>query len=460
MNNKEYEKISEELNGEFQSNRGRGYCYIQPPLNPYILVYNTVSKLINKRNDIKILIVVLNYDERLKLGNVFKDNFSKNIRVLSLNYISTVKQEYDCFISVGLNYQSETITNLANKCKFALVIFTKNTMNTDFIHKIETSVPSLTINTIRETAQKLIKNNIYSPVEEYRYGVYINDTDRELYNKYDEYVKNSMTIFGDLSGVDNCLKGNHMLGMSAIDCCYQIARNNGWNPNLDNSIEYNRQLDSMFNPIAIKERATTIFNIINLRKKLITDNDAKLETIKNIIEENSNKRILIVSPRGEFCNKLSKYLTENNITNLGYHNELEDSYLSDENGDVVRYKAGEHKGEPKLFKSAALSTNNLKGFNAGYCNVLIMKGSSDNSIETSADIIIYTSPILDNIFQFKSRFDKIKLPIPLIMYKVYCIDTNEERIMLKEKENSLIKVYMKNIAENLMLDEISGDIIL
>ena len=63
-------------------------------------------------------------------------------------------------------------------------------MNTDFIHKIETSVPSLTINTIRETAQKLIKNNIYSPVEEYRYGVYINDTDRELYNKYDEYVKN------------------------------------------------------------------------------------------------------------------------------------------------------------------------------------------------------------------------------------------------------------------------------
>ena len=89
-----------------------------------------------------------------------------------------------------------------------------------------------------------------------------------------------------------------------------------------------------------------------------------------------------------------------------------------------------------------------------------MKGSSDNSIETSADIIIYTSPILDNIFQFKSRFDKIKLPIPLIMYKVYCIDTNEERIMLKEKENSLIKVYMKNIAENLMLDEISGDIIL
>lgn len=462
MNNKEYEKIIDELNGAFQRNKGRGYCYIQPPLNPYILVYDVVSKLINRRNDIKILIVLPNYDERVKLGNVIKDYFSKNVRIISLNYVSTVKQGYDCFISVGLNYQLQTITSFTNICKFSLVIFTKNIMDNDFINKIETSIPNLNLNTIRETAKNIVRNNIYTPVEEYRCGVYISEDDKKLYEKYDEYVKNSMTIFGSIDMIDCCIKGDHTRGMSAMDCCYMIAKNNGWNTNLDNSIEYNRQLDSMFNPIAIKERATTIFNIINLRKKLLTDNDAKLEKIYELIcdERNRDKRIIIVSLRGEFCNKLSKYLDKNGIPNLGYHNELEDSYLTDENGDIIRYKSGENKGQPKLFKSAALSTNNLKGFNAGYCNILLIKGTSDNSIETSADIIIYTSPILDNIFQFKARFDKIKLPIPLIMYKIYCIDTNEEKVMLREKENSLIKVYMKNIAENLTIDEISGDIIL
>lgn len=458
MNNA-YLKISEELNGAFQRNKGRGYCYIEPPLNPYILVEEIIAKLVEKRPNIKILLFVVDWENLVKT-NSFKDKYKDNLRVVTFKYKDTIKQSFDCVISVGLNKHIGTLTMYGEKCKFALFIFTKNELDNTFINKIKKVVPCIDLSERRNTQQNIIRNSIYSPVEEYRCCAYLNNDDREQYDKYDNYVKDSMRLFNDFTVIDRCRVGDPIRQMSAMDCCIEVAKFNGWDSHLDMSVEYNKQLDAIFNPIAIRERVNTIFNITHLRKKLLTDNDAKLEIIKNIIDDNPNKRIIIVCERGEFCNRVSKYLFDNNINNVGYHNDLEDAYLTDEYGEVVCYKSGEHKGEPKIFKSSALSTNNLKLFNANYCNILIIKGTSDNSIETKADILIYTTPFLNNIFEFKNRFDKIKLPTPLTMYKIYCENTSEEKTMMKERENSLIAIHNENFTKNMKIDEISGDIIL
>ena len=73
---------------------------------------------------------------------------------------------------------------------------------------------------------------------------------------------------------------------------------------MDKSLEYNQQIDELFNPIALREKVNTIFNITHNRKKLLTDNDDKLPEIKSIIDKYQNKKILIVSARGEFCNRI------------------------------------------------------------------------------------------------------------------------------------------------------------
>lgn len=463
MQSEEYNKIINQLQEGFLKYKGKGYCYLYKPIEVSKIIVHLIKKMIDKRNDIKILIALEDYSQKEEIKEAFSifDEESvfyyNHLKFISHSYLKLVKDEQFCFISIGINDDEEMLIKNVNNSKFSLLIFTKTILGKDFINKIEsvTNFINLDIN-----AQKIIHRKIYSLVEEYRYGVTLNDEDKTLYKKYDDYIRDSISIFGDLQVIDYCRRGNPYTNASALDCCYTLARQNGWDSNLDMSIEYNKQLDAIFNPIAIKERVNTIFNITSLRKKLVTDNNAKLETIKNIVLNNPNKKIIIVCVRGEFANTVVSYLNENNISALGYHNELEDSYLKDNNGELICYKSGENKGKPKIFKWSALSNNNLQFYNANLVNVLCIKGSSSNELECNVDIIIYTSPLLDDIFSFKTRFNNINFKTPTIVHKLYCIDTNEEKQMYKEKENSLIKIHNEDLTQNLKIDEFSGDIIL
>ena len=466
MNNIEYKNIIEDLEKGFINTKGKGYCFLYKPVNISIVLMDLIIKMVNKNENITILIGTEEYSFKEELLNTFKEaiedyderqRYIKNIKFLSSSYLKINKTLYGCFISVGINDNIDELIRNAKLSKFSLFIFNTTILNSSTVNKIEEVVKLININI---DTVKLLHNKIYSPVEEYRYGVPLNDEDSELNKKYDNYIRDSLSIFGDLDTIQKCRIGDAANHMSSMDCCYEVARRNGWSPTMDNTIEYNKQVDAMFNPISLKERIASIFNITNLRKKLVTDNNNKLETIKNIIIDNPNKKILIVCLRGEFANSVSKYLTENNISNVGYHNDLEDSYLTDQNGEIICYKSGENKGKPKVFKSAALSKNNLLYYNANMVNVLIIKGSTEPDIETTADIIIYTTPLLDNIFAFKRRFSLINIKTPTIVHKIYCIDTIEEKTMLKEKQNSLINIHNENFMKNLQIDEISGDIIL
>ena len=53
----------------------------------------------------------------------------------------------------------------------------------------------------------------------------------------------------------------------------------------------------------------------------------------------------------------------------------------------------------------------------------------------------------------------LNLAIILLKYRVYCNSTIEEEKLLKEKMNNIIMV-INDTENNLMIDEISGDIIL
>ena len=246
--------------------------------------------------------------------------------------------------------------------------------------------------------------------------------------------------------IQKCRIGNPELGMSAMDCCYEIAKRNGWDYNIDKTLDYNQQLDEIFNPIALRDRINNIFVITANRKKLITDNKCKLEIIRNIVEENINKKILIISARGEFAYTIQKYLEENNIKTVGgYHDELPDSYMQDINGQIITYKSGEHKGEPQVFKSQALSTNYESLYKQNYINILSIKAASSNKL-------------IDTFFNIKTRFNDINFANPNIVHRIYISDTTEEKSLLNEKPNHLINIHEENFAENIEIDAISGDV--
>ena len=462
----EYIKIIQQLKDGFQKNKGKGYCYIYETINPIPAIVDIVISIKNKDPKREILICLEEYKYKSEyrqyiLDNKFDENlYYRQIQFLSHSYALTNTKRRDVFISLGINDDENMLINAINMHKFSLLIFTKSIMNNKFINKIDEHISQIPIKLDNE---KLLYKKIYSPVKEYRHYVLLNEDDRELYNKYDTYIKDSLSIFGSLEQIEKCRIGNFETHSSAIDECYKVAYNNGWNSELDMSLEYNQQLDELFNPNAIKERVNTIFNITNNRKKLVSDNDAKLEVIKQIIDKNPNKKILIISLRGEFCNRITKYLNEEcdkNYMTLGYHNELEDSYLTGKDGKIVVWKSGKLKGEPRLFKAKFLSTNNEAAFNQGYSNILCIKASSENELKINVDIVILTTTLIDDIFKIKRRFDNIEFKEPTVIHRIYCKDTNEEKTILNEKQSPLIEVCESDIEKNLFYDENSGDIIL
>ena len=81
--------------------------------------------------------------------------------------------------------------------------------------------------------------------------------------------------------------------MSASEYCYNVAINNGWNPNLDTTIEYQRDIDDQYNPIVLHEKARNFFNVTALRKKIVTDAEDKLDKILELCRKHSDKRLLL-----------------------------------------------------------------------------------------------------------------------------------------------------------------------
>lgn len=461
MKNKD--KLINKIIDGFQHYKGKAstYCFSTNVIPE--LIYNIISLFTKKHKDASIFIVVDSYNTRrnidnyLKTYNIDKDN-DYNIKYLSFDYIKEqYYYPYTLIITIGVN-DYNIIHKLNIESKFTLSIFTKNIMDNNFIINVRNILPCI------ETADldmAIKSDNIYSPVEEHRYGVELSDVDKILYDKYTDYINTCISIFGDLSNIEKCKKGDDKLGISAIDFRNTIAHENGWREDLDTNVPFMKQIDDIYNPNILFERACTFYNIAKARRNLVCDNTAKLEVIKNICIDNKDKKILIISKRGEFAAKITKYLNENCGNICGdYHDCIDDNIALDDNDIPIVVKSGSKKGEIKIVGAQAQSSRNEKRFNNGIINVLSIKSASNTKLKIACDMVIFTSPLCDSIINVKKRFANISFDNILTKtYMLYCIGTLENNKLNDQKENAIISV-IDETENNMIYDENTGDIIL
>lgn len=462
MKNKD--KLINQVVDGFQRFKGKAsvYCFSKDVIPE--LLYHIITRLTQKYKDASIFIVVDCYDTRKNIIGYLKENNIRedtgyNIRCLSIDYVrEQYKYSYALTITVGVNDNFSILNKLYRESKFTLSILTKNIMDNNFINNVRNILPCI------DTADLDIAirhDNIYSPVEEHRYGVELSDDDRELYNKYTDYITTCISIFGDLSNIEKCKKGDDKLGISATDFRNTVAYENGWNENLDTNIPFMKQIDDIYNPNVLFERACTFYTIARQRRDLVCDNDAKFEVIKNICLDNKDKKILIISKRGEYAAKITKYLNENSDIKCGdYHDCIEDAIAVNDIGIPILVKSGVNKGKPRVIGAQAQSSFNERRFNAGVINVLSIKSASNVKLKIACDIVIFTSSLCDNIIEVKSRFtDVVFNGVPTKTFRVYCNSTIENDKLNKEKENTLFTI-INETENNVLYDENSGDIIL
>ena len=458
------DKVIKTIIDGFQVQKGKMsfYCFDQEFIPE--IIYNVIIPFHNKHPEQQIFIVVDCYNTRAAIMNYLKkkqeitSENGFNIKILSKDYINIrYHYNYKLIITVGVNDDFNIIKHLYDESKFTLCILTKNVMNNEFIYNVRNILPAIDID---NTAIDNAKARIYSPVEEHRVGVELSAKDKEAYDKFTDYINVSLSILGNLYNIERCKKGDDKLNISAAEFRTNLAKENGWNENLDTNVPFMKQIDDIYNPNIIYERACTFYSIAKNRRDLVSDNEAKFEAIKNICLEHKDKNILIVSKRAEYAAKITEYLQNNLIACGNYHDCLEDKIAVDEMGIPIVIKSGVNKGKPKIIGWQAQSSLNEKRFNAGVINVLSIKNASNPKLKIACDVVIFTSPLCDSIIDLKTRFaDVIFNGVPTLTYKVYCRGTVENDKMIKDKSNPIIKI-IDDTENSVSYDEISGDIVL
>lgn len=460
------ESLLKKIIDGFQTNKGKASLYCFTPEFVPEIIYNIIVPFHAKHIKEPVFICTDCYATRksildyLRSKQVDKEN-GYDIISLSADYIKyKYRYAYKLTIIVGVNEEYNIISHLHHSSNFTLCILTKNIMNHDFINSVRDILPEI------DTADAdiaLRRDSIYSPVEEHLLGVEISADDKERYDKYNDYITTSVSIFGELSNIEKCKKGDTTLGISAADFRDTIARENGWREDLDTNIPFMRQIDDVYNPNILYERACTFYNIAKERRNLVSDNDAKLAAILKLCEENKDKQILIVSKRGEFAAKVSEYINTNTNENIhcgDYHDCLNDIVAFDENGNPILIKSGANKGKLKMLGAQAQSSLNERRFNEKIINILSIKSSSNPKLKIACDMVIFTSPLCNNIIDIKSRFTNVIFNgIPTKVFVFYCMGTIEYDKLRTEQNNPIIKVI--NDTENFIeYDENSACIIL
>lgn len=447
---------------QFKLQKGRGSCYALAPIKPENIIITFINLHRQKRKDTTILIVVRDYNERVKIKELLeKYNLLTHVTILTRSYMRIdYNYEYYFTFIIGEN-QYAFLNHLKEQSKFTFAIFTEYNKNGIMNNHNNNILPLIKPNI---TFSDLSKDRLNYPVEETQLSVEFSDEDKEMYDKYAEYINTSMTIFGSFDNADKCRIGDTTLNISAGEFRYNLAKENGWSETLDTTIEFNRRIDEIYNPNSLYERAKILYGIIRERTNLITDNKEKLDVIVDIINKHKNKKIIIVSKRGEFANQIANYINENTEYLCGeYHDCIPEQYIKDEYGEYICYKSGENKGKMKLFKSQSLSAMCLNRFNSSdksqEINLLSIKNSSDVKLKTAIDIVIFTSSLCHSPNEFINRFTQIEFNSnPLITYMIYTNNTIEvnkisERILTNN-------VRLVENEKNIQINEENGSVYL
>ena len=229
--------------------------------------------------------------------------------------------------------------------------------------------------------------------------------------------------------------GDEKLNISSASICDKIAMENGWNEHLDMTFDFNRSIDELYNPNSLRERASNTYEVIRNRSVLISDYEGKLEEIFKLVKQHQNEKILIISKRGDFANKVTTYINERFEHDVcgNYHNKAEDIPAVDIDGNPVYVKSGEEKGKRKSMGYRAQMTLNENKFNLGRLSCLSLSNSPDKSLCCDFSVVIITSPLCEDIKSYLYRLSNIMLINEKIkLFSIFCKNTIEQQKLINK----------------------------
>lgn len=458
----------------WRSNRGLGTALIPPPIDDKVFLLAVLQRMYAKRPNYPIMIITETFQERMDIIEYITttDNEENNkefkklidTKVLKIFTSNIIKNSVNYPTKFVILYHSKTLSNeLVNfvlKCQFRLVIINKVLANANDMQQLYSIAPLL-----QDFKQNEIDEiRLSVPVEEVLVDVQLSDEgdDKKLIEYYDEYIRASLNIFGKFEKMKEANYGNQELNISSAEICEEIAKNNGWNEHLDMSLQYNVQIDEMYNPAQIRERASKTYEIIRLRTNFLANYKTKLPRILEIVENNMGKNILIINKNALFANEVANYINTIKDSNIcaAYHSSLDTIPAVDEQGNPICFKSGERKGKQKTFGAQAQMTAIEKKYVEGKINIISTNNGVDKELSGKTDIVILTSPLCSDIESFIYRLTRMNWSDKIALFSLYVENSIEETKMANRVLNTSHEILNRENFNNKQInfsDIIVGD---
>ena len=436
---------------EWRDKKGCGTAIIPHPLNDKVMVLGVLQQIYNKDMNKVVHIVVDEWSTRQDIIDFItnqpdKENNAefkklldtKKILVFTQSYVrrNDIKQSSPLFNAnkIVIYYHPHEIyqpdVDFIKSHKFKLVVLNKilNPQDMTFLYPVVPLLHEFKQNEIDEIRTSTPVEDMWCPI-----AITPDSEEDRLLKYYNEYIQTSLNIFGSFDIMQQARVGNDKLNVSADVICNNIAIENGWRPNLDMSVQLNVDLDALYNPNNLRERALMTYEVIRNRSSLLSDYNGKLSKILEIVEDNPTAKILIINKRADFASVVTQYINEHSMSVIcgNYHDKLDNIDAVDINGNPLYYKSGPNKGERRTMGSKAQKTLNQKLFNRGDIRVLSTNNAPDKDLSIDVDVIIITSPICEDIDSYLYRLDKVHYPTPPIkLYSIYTKNSLEESKLL------------------------------
>lgn len=434
------EELHEKSVYQWRMNKGIGAFIIPAPLDVLRPLLMILPAMYNKSPTLVTNIIVADFVDKDKVtdyllhksepihSNVYRDLITKG-----LIKIMTVSEATDRFTYLNPNlvviYNPKEClycyVGLLDKAKFKLVL--SSNLFTGKLEQLNNLVPR--VGSYTQASVDEIRSS--RPVKEMLVPLVI-DEDSSLKKKLDYYnkeISTAIAIFGDFDTIKMARLGNSNTNSSSMAVCYNIARQNGWNENLDMTIQFNIEIDELYSPNALKERASGIYEIIRSRSLALASSDEKLSYILKIVEDNVDKNILIINKHGDFANEVTKYINDNTHYNscYNYHDKVENIPAIDDNGNEVLIKSGVNKGKPKMLGVKSQKNLAQKLMNKGAIHVLSTNAAPDKDLAVNIDVVVITSPLCDTIETYLYRLSKVEFAKEVQLYTLYYKGSLEEK---------------------------------
>ena len=433
--------------------KGIGTALIPPPVDDKYMLLTILQKFYARNPTLSTLIVVNTFNERTEIieflthqddkenNDEFKSLIDRKILKVYTSKFTEDKHINMLQCVLHIIYRpvefNDNIKRLLESSVFKLVIINKLFYNQEDSMKLYNLCPMLDDFKHSEIEQLRLS----TPVEEMWIGVPIDSAeDVELYKHYCKSIELTLNIFGSFDIVNQARVGNPLTNTSAMQICMQIALENGWRNNLDMNSPYNQQIDELYNPNALNNRAHLMYEHIRCRSNLVSDCNSKLSAIMQIVKNNPAKKILIINKRGEFATEVTDYINNMSETTIcgNYHDKVDNIPAVDIDSNPIYIKSGEKKGERKMMGVKAQKTLNEKLFNLGKLNILSTANAPDKTLSVSVDIVVITSPLCDDIKSYLYRLSNVTFNGSKIeLYTIFCENTIEQT-----------KLQQKNTGEN------------